>query len=157
MPANPLPCCRQSCQSGYDAGDCGLAIRGSSDHTIASRSGFRYGNGCQATCCSTLNSAVVAPIPIASESTAASANPGVRASVRDAVPQVERQLFQPLPAPDPPRVFRGQRHVAELLHHFGPRPLAVFALPHAVLQSPCRMWLRISSSNSCRDARASTS
>ena len=104
---------------------------------MASFPGSRYGKGCQATCCSTLNSAVVAPIPMASESTAASAKPGVRPEAARGITQVEGQLFEPLPAPDAARVFHGESHAAEFLHHFGARPFAVFAVAVRGPASPC--------------------
>ncbi len=53
-------------------------------HTTTSRSGSANGNGRSSTPFTTLNTALVAPIPIASVATAVSVNTGVFPSVRTA-------------------------------------------------------------------------
>src|SRR6478672_4815780 len=57
---------------------------GASCRTATSRSGCGYGNGFSSTPSTTLNTAVVAPIPIASVSSATSVNSGLRRRPRTA-------------------------------------------------------------------------
>jgi hypothetical protein len=63
---------------------CGMLIPGDLSHNTASRSGSGYGSGLRRSALTTLKIAVVAPMPIASDSTMTKVKPGVRRKVRSA-------------------------------------------------------------------------
>src|SRR5580693_6180088 len=84
MPAaicwNEWALCCQSRKLGYETHT--REKRGLFSHTITRRSGWKYCSGANRTPSTTLNIAVLAPIPRARVSTATAANPGDLASIR---------------------------------------------------------------------------
>ena len=80
-------------EPGRPAVDAGSRRR-RAEHTDE-RSDCGYGNGVRSTPCTTLNTAVVAPIPSASVRRATAVNPGARASIRARMAEVALKVVQP--------------------------------------------------------------
>src|SRR5690242_1348657 len=67
-----------------DGPSCGMLMPGARSHRTTSRSGCGYGSGLSRSALTTLNTAVFAPIPIASDATITVVRPAVRLKVRSA-------------------------------------------------------------------------
>src|SRR5262249_42621577 len=67
-----------------DGQSCGMLMPGDRSHNTASLSGSGYGSGLSRSALTTLKTAVLAPIPIASDATITTVRPAVRLNVRRA-------------------------------------------------------------------------
>jgi hypothetical protein len=67
-----------------DGQSCGMLIPGERSHSTARRSGSGYGSGRNISALTTLKTAVLAPIPIASDATMTKVSPALRLRVRTA-------------------------------------------------------------------------
>ena len=82
--SNTWFCCMMSRYCPGEGQSCGMPRPGERSHSPARRSGLGYGNGLSSSPSATLNTAVLAPIPMASESTITMVEPGLLASSRSA-------------------------------------------------------------------------
>ena len=71
-----------------DGQSCGMLMPGDRSHSTASRSGSGYGSGLSSSALTTLKMAVLAPMPMASETTITSDNAGRAPQRPDGVAEV---------------------------------------------------------------------
>ena len=80
--------------------------------------------------------AALAPMPMASDSTAVAVKPGLRRSMRSGVADVARGVVEPAPDPGLAHVFLHLREAAELERRPPPRFVFAQAGLHQVLDAP---------------------